>query len=37
VNDAWLIRKQRGRQDWERGIFAAADFDFAVQRHAAFD
>ena len=34
---AGFIRQQGGGEDGEGGIFAAADGDFAVERHAAFD
>ncbi len=37
ADDARFVREQRRRQDGQRGILAAADGDFAVQRHAAFD
>jgi hypothetical protein len=36
-DDAGLTGEQGRRHDGQRGVFAAADGHFTVQRHAAFD
>ena len=37
ADDAGLLGEQGGRHDGQRGVLAAADGDFAVEGHAAFD
>ena len=37
ADDARFVGEQRRRHDGQRRVFAAADGNFAVQRHAAFD